>query len=127
MQHAQNELVVAVCNGRQGHLLEAPNGAHERMHGDISLEIEALGQSDQAAMDIWRHSFNYEWPHEALLMRCPGELYRVSERKYQGTPEDLDYPQMSSRRVSAQGTFHKSLITLFERAVSSVVERLVYT
>src|SRR6266487_6777431 len=46
-------------------------------------------------------------------MRCPGELYRVSERKYQGTPEDLDYPQMCSRRVSAQGTIKLDGQTLF--------------
>jgi len=88
--------------GRPGHPQD--NGAHERLHRDISREIEALGQSDQAAMDVWRQSFNYERPHEALSMRCPGELYRVSERKYQGTPEDLDYPQMCPRRVSAKGT-----------------------
>src|SRR5207244_4899175 len=49
-------------------------------------------------------ALTYERPHEALSMRCPGELYRVSERKYQGTPEDLDYPQMCPRRVSAKGT-----------------------
>src|SRR5437762_12412365 len=64
-------------------------------------------------MDVWRQSFNYERPHEALLMRCPGELYRISERKYQGTPEDLDYPQMCSRRVSAQGTIKLDGQTLF--------------
>ncbi len=97
--------------GRPGHPQD--NAAHERMHRDISREIEALGQSDQEAMDIWRHSFNYERPHEALLMRCPGELYRFSERKYQGTPEDLDYPQMCSRRVSAQGTIKLDGQTLF--------------
>jgi transposase InsO family protein len=88
--------------GRPGHPQD--NGAHERMHGDISREIEALGQSDQATFDLWRQSFNYQRPHEALGMRCPGEVYRHSERRYQGTPEDLDYPQMCSRRVSAHGT-----------------------
>ena len=30
MQHAQNELVVAVCNARQGHLLEAPNETEDQ-------------------------------------------------------------------------------------------------
>ena len=56
--------------GRPGHPQD--NGAHERMHRDISREIEALGESDQAALDLWRESFNYERPHEALAMRCPG-------------------------------------------------------
>ena len=36
-------------------------------------------------------------------MKCPAELYRASERKYEGTPEDLEYPQMCPRRVSAGG------------------------
>ena len=36
-------------------------------------------------------------------MRCPAELYQPSERKYEGTPEDLEYPNMCRRRVSAQG------------------------
>jgi hypothetical protein len=37
-------------------------------------------------------------------MRCPGELYAASHRKYDGTPEDLEYPQMCTRRVSNKGT-----------------------
>ncbi len=87
--------------GRPGHPQD--NGAHERMHKDISREIEALGQSDQDTLNLWRQTFNYERPHEALGMRCPGELYVKSERKYQGTPEDLEYPQMCPRRVSPTG------------------------
>ena len=50
--------------GRPGHPQD--NGAHERMHLDISREIEAMGQSDQDALDLWRQSFNYERPQEAL-------------------------------------------------------------
>jgi putative transposase len=42
--------------GRAGHPQD--NGAHERMHGDISREIEAMGQSDQESLDLWRESFN---------------------------------------------------------------------
>lgn len=88
--------------GRPGHPQD--NGAHERMHRDISRELEAMGCCGQESLDLWRQSFNYERPHEALGMRCPGELYVASERKYDGTPEDLEYTQMSSRRVSAKGT-----------------------
>ena len=79
------------------------NAAHERMHKDISREVEAVGQSGQDALDLWRESFNYERPHDSLGMRCPGEVYVASERKYEGTPEDLDYPQMCSRRVNPRG------------------------
>src|SRR5207247_9659850 len=67
--------------GRPGHPQD--NAAHERMHRDNNREIEALGQSEQEAMDVWRQSFNYERPHEALGMRCPGEVYIWSEKKYE--------------------------------------------
>jgi len=87
--------------GRPAHPQD--NGAHERLHLDISRELEALGESDQEALDLWRQSFNYERPHESLGMKCPAELYRPSERKYEGTPQDLDYAQMCPRRVSTSG------------------------
>jgi putative transposase len=97
--------------GRPGHPQD--NSAHERMHLDISREVEAVGQSGQEALDLWRQSFNYERPHESLGMRCPGELYVASQRKYQGTPEDLEYPQMCSRRVSPRGMIKVDGETLF--------------
>jgi putative transposase len=97
--------------GRPGHPQD--NGAHERMHGDISREIEALGQSAQEELDLWRHIFNYERPHEALGMRCPGEVYIRSARKYEGPPEDLDYPQMCTRRVSASGAIRIDQVQFF--------------
>jgi putative transposase len=97
--------------GRPGHPQD--NGAHERMHRDISHEIEALGETDQNALDLWRRSFNYERPHEALQMRCPGEVYVSSARKYEGTPEELEYPQMCARRVSAHGTIKLDNQSLF--------------
>ena len=87
--------------GRPGHPQD--NAGHERMHKDISRELEAVGECAQDALDLWRESFNYERPHEALGMRCPGEVYLASERKYESTPEDLDYPKMCSRRVSPRG------------------------
>jgi hypothetical protein len=97
--------------GRPGHPQD--NAAHERMHKDISREIEALGQSDQDTLDLWRQTFNYERPHEALGMRCPGEVYTASKRKYEGTPEDLDYPQMCTRRVSQHGLIRVDRQRLF--------------
>src|SRR5436190_18054365 len=87
--------------GRPGHPQD--NAGHERMHKDISRELEAVGECAQAALDLWRQSLNYERPHETLGMRCPGEVYLASARKYEGTPEDLDYPKMCSRRVSPKG------------------------
>jgi len=97
--------------GRPGHPQD--NGAHERLHLDITRELEAIGEWDQEALDVWRQSFNYERPHDSLGMKCPAELYRASERKYEGTPEDLDYPQMCTRRVSACGAIKFERQSLF--------------
>ena len=80
------------------------NGAHERLHRDISQELECLGKNvTQEALDLWRHQFNYQRPHEALEMRCPGELYHNSTRKYLGGVQELLYDDMIVRRVNDSG------------------------
>ena len=80
------------------------NGAHERLHRDISQELECLGRNiTQEALDLWRHEFNFERPHQALGMRCPGELYRSSSRKYCGGIEELIYEGLTPRRVNQNG------------------------
>src|SRR6266480_6885629 len=87
---------------RPGHPQD--NGAHERLHRDISLELEGVsGTHAQGALDLWREQFNFERPHEALAMRTPAELYLVSERKYDGTPAALEYDAMGSRKVNGSG------------------------
>jgi hypothetical protein len=91
--------------GRPGHPQD--NGAHERLHRDISVELEGMaGTHRQAVLDLWREQFNNERPHEALGMRTPGELYRPAARKYRGTPTALEYVAMGSRKVNACGQIH---------------------
>jgi putative transposase len=90
------------------------NGAHERLHADIAREIEAarLGEQ-QASLDLWRCTFNHERPHEALAMKCPGEIYTSSPRRY--TPiTDLSYEKMRRLKVSRVGAirWHKHQIFL---------------
>lgn len=82
------------------------NGAHERLHRDLAAEVQSQVQPDraaqQAACDLWREEFNWVRPHAALQGRCPGEVYRKSERLYREGP--LDYgPGFHPRRVSANG------------------------
>ena len=80
------------------------NGGHERFHGDVEREIRGCPLAEQqGGLDEWRKSFNQERPHEALGMKCPAEVYQKSERRYEGTPEDLEYPDMASRKVTQQG------------------------
>ena len=81
------------------------NGAHERMHRDIAKELQAgrVGR-DQEAFDLWRQEYNHERPHEALAMATPAEIYRDSQRRYEGTPEELDYGGQDTRKVQRGGT-----------------------
>lgn len=83
------------------------NGAHERMHLDISNELECCARANrseqQASFDVWRHSFNDERPHESLGMKTPAEVYLPSETAYEGTPDDIAYEGKLSRRVKKNG------------------------
>jgi transposase InsO family protein len=80
------------------------NGAHERMHRDIRTELEGTGyEHRQAALEVWRKEYNEERPHEALEQRCPAEVYTPSPRRWKGTPDQLEYPGMTRRRVSSGG------------------------
>ena len=86
--------------GRPGHPQD--NGAHERMHRDIGLELEALSRGDQSSLDLWRQAYNEQRPHEALGMRYPSEVYQKSKRKYEPV-DQLEYQQMASRKVRSSG------------------------
>ncbi len=80
------------------------NGGHERMHRDMSQQLEkAAGGSSQEELDVWRHEFNHERPHEALGMKRPAEVYHNSTLRYGGLPEALDYGSMESRVISTGG------------------------
>jgi transposase InsO family protein len=87
------------------------NGAHERLHLDVERELR--GQEQQASFDQWRHTYNHERPHEALAMRRPAEVYQSSARKFEGTPEDLTYPRMETRRVRATGEIRHAGNSIF--------------
>jgi len=87
---------------RPGHPQE--NGAHERMHRDIAVELESDKQ-DAEALEIWRHEYNHERPHEALGMKMPAEIYRKSERRFEAGALQLEYEDGFLRRtVHCTGT-----------------------
>jgi transposase InsO family protein len=71
------------------------NGRHERMH--LTLKKEATrppGRTmlqQQARFDAFINEFNGEWPHEALAMKVPNDVYTPSPRRYAGLPE-IEYP-----------------------------------
>lgn len=82
------------------------NGAHERMHGDISQDVQAVRCPDvvtqQAALDAWKEQYNKVRPHEALGMATPASVYRKSTQRFE-LVEQLEYASMPSRKVDACG------------------------
>jgi len=79
------------------------NGRHERMHRDIAMEVERRVKGDlaaqQAALDVWRETYNHERPHSALGMRVPAELYAPSSRRYDPVLTQPEYPAGFCRRM----------------------------
>jgi len=71
------------------------NGRHERMHRTLKLEAtKPPGMNMLQQQEKFFHfvnEFNHERPHQALGMKCPGELYKKSPRIYKGIT-DLTYP-----------------------------------
>jgi putative transposase len=79
------------------------NGAHERMHADVSREVEGFAEMDlprqQRACDRWRHEFNHHRPHEALDMKTPADVYSNSARRY--SPKSWRYSSACDLRLVA--------------------------
>lgn len=72
------------------------NGSLERMHADIAKEIEGKIpggiNGNQAALDAWVKEYNSVRPNEAIGMKVPDDLYHISERKYSGDYDEIEYP-----------------------------------
>jgi len=87
------------------------NGAHERMHLDMSRELE--GQIDgnlrvhQKIFEEWRKEFNEERPHEALEMKTPKSIYKSSSLYYDADFVEFEYPgTYKNRFVNNRGYIH---------------------
>jgi putative transposase len=105
-------LGIRVVRGRPAHPQD--NGAHERMHLDMSLDLEAHPAASrvaqQRACDAWRLQFNELRPHAALGMRTPHQLYQRSRKRFIG-PRIARYPtHFDVRSVDAGGhvSLHKN-------------------
>jgi transposase InsO family protein len=49
-------LGIELERGRPGYPQD--NAAHERMHRDVRLELDALSRGDQASLDLCRQEYN---------------------------------------------------------------------
>ena len=84
------------------------NGSLERMHGDIAKEIEGKipggRKANQVVLDAWVQEYNFIRPNEAIGMKTPDEVYRKSERIYDGDYDELEYPMgFLVRKVTSNG------------------------
>lgn len=80
------------------------NGGHERMHLDMSKELECNPlydlEEEQKRSDKWHKEYNEKRPHEALNNKCPADIYRKSKRKYQGKELFFKYsPEYELRKI----------------------------
>lgn len=98
---------VLPIHGRVAH--PQTQGKIERFHG--AMKREFLRQHDFAdaahaheELQRWRHTYNMERPHEALGMRCPGEVYVPSVRQMPQRIPPVEYGgRFQVIKVSAQG------------------------
>jgi transposase InsO family protein len=83
------------------------NGRHERMHLNYQKELclpPARDFSTQRRLTQgWLKEFNFRRPHEALQMRCPGQLYCKSALGYQPPKPPFDYGHWPTHRVGHKG------------------------
>ena len=71
-------------------------GKDERFHRTFKEEVlkyhnfQSLTEA-QKHFDAWREIYNYIRPHEALNMKCPGERYSPSNRRYTEKLPAIEY------------------------------------
>ena len=84
------------------------NGGHERMHRDMSADLQAFPAgsllAEQRACDRWRLEFNRVRPHEALGGKTPAEMYKPSERRAPRVTKFLYPPGWIVRTVTDAGS-----------------------
>jgi len=70
-------------------------GKVERFNGALEMARRRRGLPPASGRQQWLDEFRYEYnhirPHEALAMRTPASVWRVSERRYDPQPPAWDY------------------------------------
>lgn len=84
-------------------------GKEERFHRTMNNELLKYTiikdlEHAQKEFDMFRYSYNYERPHEALDLDTPSKHYKVSKRKYDGTEKEPEYGEgCQLRKVNYKG------------------------
>jgi len=97
---------IEVCRSRVGHPEDNPR--HERMHRTLKARTarppSQTARGQQRRFGNFVHWMNMDRGHEALGMRCPGEVYEPSRREWQSRPAAPEYPgHWEVRRVRTNG------------------------
>jgi len=78
------QLDILPMHGRPLH--PQTQGKEERFH--LTMKKELLTRRPMANLEdaqdqfnIWRHEYNHERPHEAIMLKTPSQVYRKSQRK----------------------------------------------
>lgn len=84
------------------------NGRHERMHRDLKAEATrpaaANIRGQQKRFTEFLIEYNTIRPHEALGMKTPAEVYKRSEREYNGVIRPWDYTkEQKAKLVTVNG------------------------
>ena len=87
-------LGIQVVHGRIRH--PQTQGKDERLHRTLKSELLIRQpfydlNDSQSKFDIWRNSYNYERPHQALDMQTPGSHYQPSSQTFTGNFPPIEY------------------------------------
>ncbi len=86
------------------------NGRHERFHLTLKEDTATPPKKTIAlqteAINHFIDDYNYERPHEALDMKVPGDCYKSSPRRWDGTLRSPEYEtrDMEVRKVGQSGS-----------------------
>lgn len=105
-------------------------GKIERFHRSMKEELlkyKTFENADEAnaALQEWRYKYNYIRPHEALGMKCPGDVYTPSDREYREEIPRWEYGgQYHVLKVNSWGyiRFDRFQVYLSETMIDEYVE-----
>lgn len=104
------------------------NGRHERMHLTLKNETASPPENNLDLQKIrfqeFREYFNFIRPHEALDQKVPGDVYRLSTRKWDGHLRAPEYSDTQiKRKVTLSGciSWHGKNLFISETLIGEYV------